>query len=74
MYKTITIITANVKDIEEVMIDYAEKLLDIARNYKAISKLLITEDKESTIDEINSLIINAIDLKQWVLKQNENNK
>jgi len=74
VYKTITIITANVKDIEEVMIDYAEKLLDIARNYKAISKLLITEDKESTIDEINSLIINAIDLKQWVLKQNENNK
>ena len=56
------------------MIDYAEKLLDIARNYKVISKLLITEDKESTIDEINSLIINAIDLKQWVLKQNENNK
>jgi hypothetical protein len=73
VYKTITIITANVKDIEEVMIDYAEKLLDIARNYKAISKLLITEDKESTIDEINSLIINAIDLKQWVINHNETN-
>jgi len=56
------------------MIDYVEKLLAIAKNYKAISKLLITENKESTVNEINDLIINAIELKQWVQKHYENNK
>lgn len=59
------------------MIDYAENLLAMARNQKTISKLLILEDDESTIDEINDLIINAIELKQFVLKrkqQRENNK
>lgn len=54
-----------------MMIDYAEKLLAIAQNYKAISKLLIMQDSKSTVDEINNLIINAIELKQWVIK-NEN--
>jgi hypothetical protein len=53
------------------MIDYAEKLLAIAKNYKAIATLLITMDTKSTVDEINDLIINAIELKQWVIK-NEN--
>lgn len=59
------------------MIDYAENLLAMARNQKTIAKLLIIEDDESTIDEINDLIINAIELKQFVLKrkqQRENNK
>lgn len=55
------------------MIDYAEKLLAISKNYKAIATLLITQDTKSTVDEINNLIINAIELKQWVLKHNENN-
>jgi len=55
------------------MIDYAEKLLAIAKNYKTIATLLITRDKKSTVDEINDLIINAIELKQWVIKQHENN-
>jgi vacuolar-type H+-ATPase subunit C/Vma6 len=52
------------------MIDYAEKLLAIAKNYKNIATLLITRDKKSTVDEINDLIINAIELKQWVIKHN----
>ena len=52
------------------MFDYAEKLLAIAKNYKNIATLLITRDKKSTVDEINDLIINAIELKQWVIKQN----
>jgi len=56
------------------MIDYVEPLLAIAKNYKAISKLLITEDEESTVNEINDLIINAIELKMWIKKKNENNK
>ena len=51
------------------MIDYAEKLLALARNQKAIAKLLIIEDDKSTIDEINDLIINAIDLKHFILKR-----
>jgi hypothetical protein len=50
------------------MVDYAEKLLAIAKNYKAISTLLIKEDSQSTVNEINDLIINAIELKQWVVK------
>ena len=53
------------------MIDYAETLLAIAKNYKNIATLLIKQDSKSTVDEINNLIINAIELKQWVLK-NEN--
>jgi hypothetical protein len=57
------------------MIDYAEKLLAIAKNYKAIATLLITQDTKSTVDEINDLIINAIELKQWVVKnENQSNK
>lgn len=59
------------------MIDYAEPLLAMAKNQKTIAKLLIIEDDESTVDEINDLIINAIELKQFVLKrkkQRENNK
>ena len=51
------------------MVDYAEKLLALARNQKTIAKLLILEDDESTIDEINDLIINAIDLKHFILKR-----
>ena len=38
------------------MIDYAENLLAMARNQKTISKLLILEDDESTIDEIKRKI------------------
>ena len=51
------------------MIDYAEKLLAMAQNQKTIAKLLILEDDESTIDEINDLIINSIDLKHFLLKR-----
>ena len=51
------------------MVDYAEKLLALARNQKTIAKLLIIEDDKSTIDEINDLIINAIDLKHFILKR-----
>jgi hypothetical protein len=56
------------------MIDHAEPLLAIAKNYKTISKLLIIEDDESTVDEINDLIINAIDLKQFILKKKKKNE
>lgn len=51
------------------MIDYAEPLLAIAKNYKTISKLLIIGDDESTVSEINDLIINAIDLKHFILRK-----
>lgn len=50
------------------MIDYAEKLLAIAKSYKLLATLLIKRDKKSIIDETNSLIIHAIELKQWVEK------
>jgi hypothetical protein len=56
------------------MIDYAEPLLAIAKNYKTISKLLILEDDESTVDEINDLIINAIDLKMFIKKKKNAHK
>lgn len=59
------------------MIDYAEPLLALAKNQKTIAKLLILDDDESTIDEINDLIINAIELKAFIVKrkrERENNK
>jgi hypothetical protein len=50
------------------MIDYAEKLLAIAKSYKLLAVLLIKCDKKSIIDTIDDLIINAIELKHWVNK------
>jgi len=68
VHKTITITAANVADTEEEMIDYAEKLLALSSGCKAIAKALIKGSKQSIIDEINDLIIHAIELKQWVEK------
>ena len=51
------------------MIDYAEKLLAIAKSYKLLATLLINRDKKSIIDETNNLIIHAIELKHWVEKK-----
>ena len=56
------------------MVDYAEKLLAIAKSGKAIALAFIRRDKKSIVDEINNLIIHAIELKQWVLKHYEDNK
>lgn len=56
------------------MKDYAEPLLAINRNHKSISNLLIKRRFMSSVDEINDLIINAIELKQIVLKLHEDNK
>jgi hypothetical protein len=50
------------------MIDYSESLLAIAENHKTITKLLLDRNTKSSVDEINNLIINAIDLKQWISK------
>jgi hypothetical protein len=68
VYKTITITAVTAADIEETMIDYAEKLLAIAKSYKLLAVLLIKCDKKSIIDTIDDLIINAIELKHWVNK------
>jgi len=67
--ETITITAANVADTEEEMIDYAEKLLAIAKSYKLLATLLINSDKKSIIDETNNLIIHAIELKHWIEKK-----
>lgn len=56
------------------MVDYAEKLLAIAKSGKAIALAFICHDKKSIVDEINNLIIHAIELKHWVLKNYEDNK
>ena len=56
------------------MKDYAEPLLAIDRNHKVISNLLLKRNFISSVDEINDLIINAIELKQIVTKLHENNK
>jgi len=55
------------------MKDYSEPLLAIDRNHKAISNLLLKRRFMSSVDEINDLIINAIELKHIVMKLNENN-
>ena len=49
------------------MIDWAEKLLALTNGIKKIGWCLLKRQKKEAINAINDLIIDAIELKQWLL-------
>ena len=57
---------------EDKMIDYSEKLLNINRSMRCIQELLLSRNGKAAVDKLDDVIIDAISMKAWIKYHDKN--
>jgi len=62
----------DIPHMEDKMIDYSEKLLNINRSMRCVQELLLNRNGKEAVDKLDDVIIDAISMKAWI-KYNDKN-